>query len=222
MSLWAIIPVKPLNRAKSRLSSVLTPEQRAQLAEMMFRRMLMTLSGVSQIAGTLVISRDAKALSIARELGAKTIQEHNPSDLNPALTVATRVLQMWHATATLILPADLPFITQEDVVSIAELGKYGKTVILATDKEQDGTNAMLVRPAGLIPYAYGKQSFKQHAILARSAGAEVKFYESNTIALDVDVPEDLEEFNRRLTVADYEMLSTFLPNLTTESPHTLL
>lgn len=214
MSLWAIIPVKPLNRAKSRLASVLSPEHRAQLAEMMLRRMLTTLRDVSQITGVLVISRDSKVLSISRDLGAKTIQESNPSDLNPALLVATSVLKMWRATATLILPADLPFITPQDIINIAELGKYSKTVVLSTDKAQDGTNAMLVRPAGLIPYAYGDRSYMQHAILARAAGAEVKFYQSDTVALDVDVPADLDAFNERVSLTDYDMLTPFLPNLT--------
>jgi guanylyl transferase CofC like protein len=32
MSLWAIIPIKPLNRAKTRLSEVLSPEQRYEFA----------------------------------------------------------------------------------------------------------------------------------------------------------------------------------------------
>ena len=40
MSLWAIIPVKPLQHAKSRLSPVLSPEQRFDLAQAMLRHVL--------------------------------------------------------------------------------------------------------------------------------------------------------------------------------------
>lgn len=214
MSLWAIIPVKPLNRAKSRLASVLTPENRAQFAEMMFRRLITVVRDTPQIVGVVVISRDTKALSIARELGAKTVQESSPSDLNPALTRATGVLGMWRATATLILPADLPFITSQDVSAIAELGRYNNSVVLATDTAQNGTNAMLVRPLGLIPYAYGENSFERHSIAAKLAGASLEIYESDTISLDVDTPEDLEEFNQRVQRDDYDLLSPFTPDLT--------
>ena len=45
MSIWAIIPVKPLSRAKSRLAGVLSPEERKQLSEMLFRRVLTAVNG---------------------------------------------------------------------------------------------------------------------------------------------------------------------------------
>src|SRR5688572_15320505 len=132
MSLWVIIPAKPLNRAKSRLAEVLSPEQRSRFAEMLFRRILTVVKSVPQVTGTLVISRDTKALSIARELGAKTLQESNPSDLNPALERATEVVRVWGGDAVLVLPADLPFISKEDIEAIAEMGRFGTKVVLAT------------------------------------------------------------------------------------------
>lgn len=213
MKLWVVIPVKPLNRAKSRLADVLAPEQRAQFAEMMLRRMLNVLQDVPQITGTLVISRDQKALSIARELGAKTVQESSPSDLNPALTRATEVVRLWGGDAVLILPADLPFITAEDVSQIAENGRYGSTIVIATDEAKDGTNAMLVQPLGLIPYAYGDQSYERHVIAAKLAGAELKIYESSTTELDIDMPADLDKFNQRLAENHIEFLTPFLPDM---------
>jgi 2-phospho-L-lactate guanylyltransferase len=214
MSLWVIIPVKPLNRAKSRLAEVLSPEQRSRFAEMLFRRILTVVRDVPQVTGTLVISRDTKALAIARELGAKTLQESNPSDLNPALERATEVVRVWGGDAVLVLPADLPFVTKDDIGRIAEMGMFGTKVILATDRDSDGTNAFLVRPAGLISYTYGKGSFERHVLAAKLADAEVKVYASPTIELDIDMPEDLAEYNRRLEEQEIELLSPFLPDLT--------
>jgi 2-phospho-L-lactate/phosphoenolpyruvate guanylyltransferase len=214
MSLWVIIPVKPLNRAKSRLAEVLSPEQRSRFAEMLFRRILTVVREVPQVTGTLVISRDTKALAIARELGAKTLQESNPSDLNPALERATEVVRVWGGNAVLVLPADLPFVSKEDIESIAEMGRFGTKVVLATDRDSDGTNAFLMRPAGLIPYTYGKGSFERHAIAAKLAGADVKIYASKNIELDIDVPEDLAAYNHRLEDQDMELLTPFLPDMT--------
>ena len=55
---------------------------------------------------------------------------------------------------------------------------------------------MLVRPPGLFPYAYGQGSFHRHVTLASEAGATVKVYHSERLALDIDVPADLEAYYR--------------------------
>ncbi len=212
MSLWAIIPVKPLNRAKSRLADVLSPEQRYALAAAMYRQVLVAVTTAPQVTGTLVISRDTKALAIARDYGARTLQESTPAELNAALTRATEVVRMWGASALLILPADLPFVTKDDITKIADLGRIGTSVVLATDKHQDGTNAMLVRPPGILTYQYGAGSYEKHLKAAAETDAEVKLYDSATMRLDIDVPEDLDEYNRIVLNGHYAFLPPFLPN----------
>jgi 2-phospho-L-lactate guanylyltransferase len=71
-------------------------------------------------------------------------------------------------------------------------------VVIATDRREEGTNALLVRPPGLIPYRYGTGSFHRHVEEARNIGAVVEVYRSPTISLDVDVPEDLELYRKML------------------------
>jgi 2-phospho-L-lactate/phosphoenolpyruvate guanylyltransferase len=196
MGVWAIIPVKPLNRAKSRLSQVLTPEQRYQLAETMLRHVLGVIQTVPQVLGTLVISRDNKALAIAREYGARTVQESGAPELNTALMRATQVVARWKGSAVLILPADLPLLAGEDIVSMIHMsGRSSPSVVLATDQHEDGTNAMFVRPPGLIEYAYGTGSYTRHKQLAQDAGADVHVYHSERLLLDIDVPADLQSYN---------------------------
>jgi len=203
MSIWAIIPVKPLNRAKSRLSHVLSPEERQQLAEMMFRRVLEVVRTVPQIMGTLVVSRDSKAIGIARDYGARTVQESGTPELNLALMRATQVIMRWKVTATLILPADLPLIAGEDIAGMIEMGQSDRSMVIATDKHEDGTNAMLLRPPGLIEYAYGPGSYHRHIELARAAGAIVKTYHSERLSLDIDMPDDLKSY--RELIGGYEL-----------------
>jgi 2-phospho-L-lactate guanylyltransferase len=192
MSVWAIIPVKPLNRAKSRLAGVLTPDERAQLAETLFRRVLDVVRAVPQVAGTLVISRDTRALAIAREAKVHTVQESGAPELNTALMRATQVVGGWRGGAVLILPADLPLVTSEDLRDLIRLGMEERSMVIATDRNENGTNAMLVRPPGLIPYTYGEGSFRRHIQAAELAGANVQVYHSERLILDIDMPEDLE------------------------------
>jgi 2-phospho-L-lactate guanylyltransferase len=194
MSLWVIIPVKPFVRAKSRLSEVLSPEERAHLAEGLLRHVLTVVRQVPQVAGTLVISRDSKAHAVARDLGAYTVMESGTPELNSALMRATQVVGSWKGSAVLILPADLPFIEPQDISALIHMGQTVNTVVIATDEHRDGTNAMLVRPPGMIRYSYGPNSFQRHLADAREQGATVKVYESPRLALDIDLPEDLAKY----------------------------
>ncbi|MFQ3566534.1 MAG: 2-phospho-L-lactate guanylyltransferase [Aggregatilineales bacterium] len=196
MSVWVIIPVKPLTRAKSRLSAVLSAEQRQQLAEMLLRHVIATVRQVPEIVGTLVISRDTKALAIARDAGTYTVQESGTPELNNALMRATSVVAGWGGSAVLVLPADLPLVSAEDVRNLVELGLEPNTIVLATDHQEDGTNAMLVRPPGLIPYAFGPGSFARHLKLAQEMRANVHVYSSERMMLDIDVPADLLVYER--------------------------
>ena len=208
MSLWAIIPVKPLKNAKSRLAPVLLPNQRFELAQAMFRHVLSVTVAAQPVTGVLVISRDTKALAIAREFGAKTLQEGTVSNLNPALLRATMVVKSWRADAVLILPADLPFIKSADVDSLIQLADEDSLVI-ATDRERDGTNALLVSPPGSIEYAYGSGSYQRHIGLARKAGLRVSVYQSDRMALDIDVPADLRDYQEILARGQFGHLPSF-------------
>jgi 2-phospho-L-lactate guanylyltransferase len=205
MSVWAIIPVKPLVRAKSRLASLLSPQERAFLAEKLMRHVIQVTRTAPQINGVLVISRDTRALAIAREEGAHTVQEAGAPELNSALMRATAVLSSWRAEAVLILPADLPFISRDDLIEVLRLGEADHSVVLATDQHQDGTNVMLVRPPGLFPYAYGQNSFARHRALAEAAGARVHVYASQHVALDIDTPSDFDAYCRALGTDRYAL-----------------
>lgn len=192
MTLWAIVPVKPLRRGKSRLAEVLTQEERADLNRRLLAHTLDTLTSIPEIEHVLVVSRDQSALSLAREHGARTVQEHGSPQLNLALARATIVAKTYATRGVLIVPADLPLITAEDVRTMLDLAKDPPVVVVAPDRHGQGTNALLVCPAGLIEYEFGPGSFQRHCEKARQAGARLEICELSSLALDMDLPEDLE------------------------------
>lgn len=193
MRTWAILPVKPLNRAKSRLAGVLSPENRTQLAMNMLVHTINTLQRVQAISGVLVISRDSKVLSVARDQGKGvfTIQESGQPELNSALMRATQLLNSWGAETTLVLPTDIPLLAVDDIEKMLHIGRYTPSVVIAPDRQRDGTNALLTNPSGIIVYSYGPGSFERHCSQAQLVGAELHVFESERIALDVDTPDDL-------------------------------
>ena len=192
MTLWAIVPVKPLRRAKSRLSAVLTRDERETLSERMLISTLELLGEVKDIERMLVVSRDSKALSIARKLGARTVAEQGAPELNNALIRATIVAQQFDVNGVLIIPADLPLLKVDDVEKLISLAVDPPVVVIAPDRRGTGTNALLSSPPGLIDYDFGTDSFERHVARAKEAGVRLVVCEIPSIGLDVDLPEDLE------------------------------
>jgi 2-phospho-L-lactate/phosphoenolpyruvate guanylyltransferase len=214
MSVWVLIPVKPIARAKSRLASVLDADQRTHLAEAMLRHTLEIVTPLSAVTGVLVISRDSRALALAREMRAHTVQESGAPELNNALMRATQVLGGWRAGAVLVLPADIPLMNADDITQVIRLGQSPDTVVITPDAHHDGTNALLVRPPGLFSYAYGKNSFERHQQLARLAGATVHVYEAERLMLDLDTPDDWQQYHQYVASGKYGVEPILIPDNT--------
>jgi 2-phospho-L-lactate guanylyltransferase len=191
MTLWAIVPVKPLRHGKSRLSGILSEDERTQLNERLLANTLETLSGIKELEQVLVVSRDPHALTIARNHGARTVREDGQPHLNTALTRATVVAQVYATRGVLILPADLPLLTRDDILTFIERATNPPVVVIAPDRHENGTNALLMSPAGLIKYDFGENSFQRHCERALKVGARLEVVKLAAFGLDLDMPEDL-------------------------------
>ena len=192
MTLWAIIPVKPLRRGKSRLAGTLSEDERTELNRRLLKHTLTTLSDLRELEEVLVISRDPQALTLARQCGARTVRENGQPELNTALKRATVIAQVYATRGVLILPADLPLITREDVLTLIEHASDPPVVVIAPDRHGTGTNALLISPSGLIEYDFGENSFQRHCERVHQTGARLEIVNLPTLGLDLDIPEDLE------------------------------
>jgi len=192
MTLWAIVPVKPLRRGKSRLAGTLTEDERTELNRALLQHTLETLSELKEVDGVLVVSRDPNALTIARNHGARTVQEDGQPELNTALKRATIVAQVYATRGVLVLPADLPLVTREDILTLIQRATEPPVVVIAPDRHKKGTNALLISPPGLIEYDFGENSFQRHCELVKKAGARLEIVDLPSLGLDLDVPEDFE------------------------------
>jgi len=192
MTLWAIVPVKPLRRGKSRLAGTLNEDERTELNRTLLQHTLETLSGLKEVDGVLVVSRDPNALTIARYHGARTVQEDGQPELNTALKRATIVAQVYATRGVLVLPADLPLITREDILTLIKRATEPPVVVISPDRHGKGTNALLISPPGLIEYDFGENSFQRHCELVKKAGARLEVVDLPSLGLDLDLPEDFE------------------------------
>ncbi len=196
MSLWVIIPVKPLRRSKSRLANVLSDDERALLNLKMLENTLNLFNDFTGINEILVVSRDPGVLSLARTFHAKTLQENGEPGLNIALKRAVYVAMAYAAQSVLILPADLPLLTREDINSIIEKLTTSPTMIISPDRRMSGTNMLLISPPDLIEFSYGPGSFERHVKQAQAKNAHIEVCQFGSAGLDIDLPEDLELFQK--------------------------
>ena len=191
MKIWAVVPIKPIYAAKSRLSSVLTPRQRSELAQNLLQNTLSILSGWKSLAGTLVASADPAVWEVASQYGVEIFKEPDVPGLNESLRRAAEEIDRLGAEGVLVIPGDLPFLDQSSLQKIIDLASHPPLIAIAPDKKRQGTNAMLLSPTGVIPFRYGPDSFRKHLDAARLAHIPTYTIELASLAVDIDLPEDL-------------------------------
>ena len=192
---WALVPIRGLETAKTRLGGNLDAEERRDLVVDMLRHTLVATRDARGIAGTIVVTMDPDAAGIARDHRAVGLVERAPG-LNGAISAARSVAVARGASAVVVLPADLPGISAPVVDALIQAAANGIAepagglVALVTDQHGRGTNALLISPPGLIDPQFGPGSRVLHRVAATAAGATFRELDG-PLALDVDTPDDL-------------------------------
>ncbi len=191
MSLHAVVPVKDLAGAKSRLGPVLDPGGRAALTLTMMRNVLSALREAG-VEHTYVISPDPAVLDVAENAGALPLRQRS-SGMNPALEEARERAAADGATSLLVLPADLPLLRAPDVAAVVgeRNGGEGRLATVAPDAAGKGTNALLLSPPDALPFLFGPDSFRAHLGAAREHGVETRVVERPNLGFDLDTADDL-------------------------------
>ena len=69
MTLWAIVPVKPLRHGKSRLAGTLTDNERVELNRILLERTIKRLTALKEVEQVLVVSRDFLRFGFGEGIG---------------------------------------------------------------------------------------------------------------------------------------------------------
>lgn len=189
MTYRALIPVKMLGEAKSRLMPYLTADQRAKLVLHMLHHVIETLQASNSLESISVVSPDLHVLEQAERWGADALIEEEHGH-NPALHAAAKKLAEG-ATALLTISADLPLLQARDIHNMFELSKQ-YNVVLASSGDGTGTNALLTRPPLALPYVFGPGSLQRYVEEAQRYDLKSTLYRSASTALDIDTFDDLE------------------------------
>ena len=214
MNVAAVVPIKTLSDAKSRLAAVLDGLERRQLAMWLLSRVTRAIEESRATRWLAVVSPDAEALRWAHAQGFAAVRQ-TAGDLNAGIELGRQWACEHGADALLVVLGDLPLVSADDVRHLIALGSAtaeqgraaGQTgaIVLGPDRGHSGTNALLVSPPVSLPFAFGSRSRERHGARARLRGMAVATFDAPGIAWDVDLPADLFELRARGLMRDADL-----------------
>jgi 2-phospho-L-lactate guanylyltransferase len=94
----------------------------------------------------------------------------------------------------LTLPGDVPLLTPADVAAIIAPPQPPVPIVLVPNRDDLGTNAIVLSPPDCLPLRFGYDSFQRHLGLAAERQLAVEVRRLPRVAVDIDEPEDLALF----------------------------
>ena len=161
LSVFALVPVKRLDAAKSRLSPCLSSAARRGLQTAMLRHVLGELAATPGLDEVAVVSADRDVEAICARLGARFIPEA-AAGLNPALGQGVRTLAALGAGLIAVIPADLPELAARDVAGALDEARATGATLVVPDLAGTNTNGLVFPVARMPRFAFGPDSFRRH------------------------------------------------------------
>lgn len=194
MGLWAVVPLKELDRAKARLSPLLSPDLRRELMLAMFEDVLAALAATPGLAGMAVVTVDPAACRLAMRYDARIVETGARDGHTGAVTAAARLLAEEGCSGMLAVPGDIPLVTPAEVAELLAAHRPLPAFTIAPSRDERGSNAIICSPPDAVPLRFGEDSFFPHLRAAEACGIRPTVRRLPGIALDVDTPEDLGAF----------------------------
>lgn len=190
----AIVPIKRLDDAKSRLASILGPAERQGLVRAMLGRTIEALRRSGLIGSIALATPD-------QELAAEFSCVHVPDrgDLNRSLLEGIAWAKGMVAQGALLIPADLPAVQAGDIRTVVRSlgGSEGVCVVGTRD---GGTGALLLVPPDAMSPQFGPESYRNHVSGGVKLGLRVVELEVEGLSHDLDTVEDLDALAAPLDV----------------------
>jgi 2-phospho-L-lactate/phosphoenolpyruvate guanylyltransferase len=170
-----LVPLKALDHAKSRLAGALSAEERAELMRSLLERVV----GVVREAGVERIT-----VVTAESMAGYDVWHDRGLAWNDALATATA--EIVTAPVVAVISADLPLVQPEEVEELLD-STPGRGIAIARALD-GGTNAVSIRPPGLVRTHFGEAG---SAAVHAGLGVAHVVLDLPGLAFDVDTPEDL-------------------------------
>ena len=190
----AIVPVKGLGSAKTRLSETLDAADRRALVLAMLADVLMNLRRCSSIDRVVVVTDDREARHRAIAESAEVVPDDGATSHSQAALRGIAAAAHPH-DRVLLAPGDCPLITVEDLDELLSVPR--PPVVVVPDRHGTGTNALLLDPPDAIEPSFGPDSHRRHLETAAGLGVDAVSLVVPSLALDIDTADDLATLRAR-------------------------
>jgi 2-phospho-L-lactate guanylyltransferase len=206
---YAIIPAKSFSGAKQRLATFLQPHERRLLARAMLTDTLTACSQAMGLDGMGVVTCDREVAEVAGACGAEVLWEPQAQGHSQAVAFGVQVCRQRGSPTMLTLPGDLPLLSAADVQAIIAPPEPQVPVVLVPNRDDLGTNAIVLSPPDCLTLAFGHDSFQRHLRLAAERHLGVAIRRLPRVALDIDEPGDLALFAaQQVSCHSFQVLAT--------------
>jgi 2-phospho-L-lactate guanylyltransferase len=180
-----LIAVKERARSKTRLAQALSPQARIDLVRSMLTAVLSAARSARTVHQVIVISPERDCIPADVPVLADTGES-----LNGALMQAHALVRDFGCREVVILPADLPKVSDADIDVLVRAGRAGGFAI-APDAAGVGTNALCLVSTAPFRFQFGLDSRRLHVQEAQRMGLSPQVVRLPGLELDVDSPADL-------------------------------
>jgi 2-phospho-L-lactate guanylyltransferase len=192
----ALLPVKQLPRAKSRLARDLPRDAVSDITLAMLRDLVECLGSVHRIERVVVVTPDLEIAETAKREGAEGLVLQDPG-LNPSLDAAAVRMLADGSKELLVVLGDVAGAVPSDVDQMFEaLDALGGRGVVLAPANDGGTSALLRAPGDLIGNRFGAGSAAAHRELARAASVPYRELALPSLAVDLDQLRDIPDLMR--------------------------
>jgi 2-phospho-L-lactate guanylyltransferase len=197
--LWGLVPVKSLEQANHRLKPCLGSD-RIEFSMSMYVDVMRALQESTKIKNIAIVTADPRVIGIAENHDLLVVDEIQAMGLNPAIELGIEAIRRRGGQRIVIMPTDIPLVTGVEIDrilqefnSVLEQGP-GNFLGICPAKNSDGTNLLCLETDHLIRLSYGPDSYNLHVKMAQETNQNVVTLHSIPISIDIDDPQDLNEF----------------------------
>jgi 2-phospho-L-lactate/phosphoenolpyruvate guanylyltransferase len=192
----AIIPVKRLDAAHERLQAVLPPAARKRLAEALLLDTLSKLRRSRILDELLIVTADEAVERHTRWFGDEVLRQHDDAGHSQAAQAGAHTAMAGGADRVAMLPVDCPLLDPAELD--ARIGRAPQAALIVPDRRGTGTNALVLSPPDAFAPAFGPDSCSRHISRARASHIGFALERVESLATDLDTPEDMRELRDRL------------------------
>jgi len=211
-----VIPISPLERAKSRLRSVFSKEKIKQLIISMVKDLGEKLSNIDCFESVIVYCGDKAIIDLVDSFGLVGIKENHKThkkSFDRVIKEANQIaMEQYDAKQTVFSFLDTIFISEQNFKDISRLIKEYQLVVCPS-VQSAGISVLGRNPPDVIPTCFSDPhipSFIGQIGKARSAGIQkIKIYDSFRAGFDIDLERDLALAFEYLKIFNLQDTHTF-------------